>query len=286
MAAISKAVITAAGGLQKNIPMQTLVDRSGETKSVLQIILDEVYQAGVADVALVVRPGTQKAYREAAGAAGKQLFFIEQPAQEGYAHAVYCAKDFVKNDSFLHLVDDHLYVSRRGASCAEQLMQAAEAESCSISAVQTTPEHCLRYYGAIGGRRLPQQKNLYQINDIIEKPTPTEAEQRLIVSGLQRGSYLCFFGMHVFSPTVMEQLRHRFERSQDKPPRFISSILLELSRCEKYLACELAGNRFEIASKYGLFQAQLALALEGKERNQVLSLLLDQLATHQLQNSR
>lgn len=286
MAAISKAVITAAGDLQKNIPMQTLVDQNGETKSVLQIILDEVYQAGVADVALVVRPGTQKAYREAAGAAGKQLFFIEQPAQEGYAHAVYCAKDFAKNDSFLHLVDDHLYVSQRGASCAEQLMQAAEAESCSISAVQTTPEHCLHYYGAVGGRRLPQQKNLYQINDIIEKPTPTEAEHRLIVSGLQRGSYLCFFGMHVFSPTVMEQLCHRFERSQDKPPRFLSGILLELSRCEKYLACELAGNRFEIASKYGLFQAQLALALEGKEQNQVLSLLLDQLATHQLQDSR
>lgn len=286
MAAISKAVITAAGDLQKNIPMQTLVDRNGETKSVLQIILDEVYQSGVADVALVVRPGTQKAYREAAGAAGKRLFFIEQPAQEGYAHAVYCAKDFVKNDPFLHLVDDHLYVSRRAQSCAEQLMRAADAESCSISAVQTTPEHCLRYYGAIGGRRLPQQKNLYQINEIIEKPTPTEAEQRLIISGLRRGSYLCFFGMHVFSPTVMEQLCHRFEISQDNPPRFMSGILLELSRCEKYLACELAGNRFEIASKYGLFQAQLALSLEGKERSQVLSLLLEQLATHQLQSSQ
>lgn len=286
MAAIGKAVITAAGNLQKNIPMQTLVDRNGETKSVLQIILDEVFQAGVADVALVVRPGTQKAHQEAAGAAGKRLFFIEQPAPEGYAHAVYCAKDFVKNDPFLHLVDDHLYVSRGGPSCVEQLMQAAESESCSISAVQTTSEHCLRYYGAIGGRRLPQQKNLYQINDVIEKPTPTEAEQRLIIPGLRRGSYLCFFGMHAFSPTVMERLCHRFESSQEKPPRFMSDIILELSRCEKYLACELAGNRFEIASKYGLFQAQLALALEGGERSQVLSLLLDQLAAHQLQTSQ
>ena len=41
---------------------------------------------------------------------------------------------------------------------------------------------------------------------MIEKPTPTEAEQRLIVPGLRAGHYLCFFGMHVLTPAVMELL--------------------------------------------------------------------------------
>ena len=42
--------------------------------------------------------------------------------------------------------------------------------------------------------------------EVLEKPTPTEAEQRLIVPGLRAGHYLCFFGMHVLTPTVMDLL--------------------------------------------------------------------------------
>ena len=40
----------------------------------------------------------------------------------------------------------------------------------------------------------------------LTKPTPTEAEQRLIVPGLRAGHYLCFFGMHVLTPSVMAML--------------------------------------------------------------------------------
>ena len=38
----------------------------------------------------------------------------------------------------------------------------------------------------------------------MEKPTPTEAEQRLIAPGLRAGYYLAFFGMHVFTPAVLD----------------------------------------------------------------------------------
>ena len=40
------------------------------------------------------------------------------------------------------------------------------------------------------------------IDKVIEKPTPTIAEQKLIIPGLRAGHYLCFFGMHVLSPTA------------------------------------------------------------------------------------
>ena len=40
------------------------------------------------------------------------------------------------------------------------------------------------------------------MEDVIEKPTPTEAEQRLLVPGLRAGHYLCFFGMHVLTPAI------------------------------------------------------------------------------------
>jgi len=46
-----------------------------------------------------------------------------------------------------------------------------------------------------GGR--PARKDLYAIETVLEKPTPTEAELRLIVPGLRAGYYLCFFGTHI-----------------------------------------------------------------------------------------
>ena len=42
------------------------------------------------------------------------------------------------------------------------------------------------------------------IDTIIEKPNPTLAELKLHVPGLRAGHYLCFFGMHVLTPTVFK----------------------------------------------------------------------------------
>ena len=51
------------------------------------------------------------------------------------------------------------------------------------------------------------QKGLYEIAEVVEKPTPTEAEQRLIVPGLRAGHYRCFFGMHALTPTAFRSTR-------------------------------------------------------------------------------
>jgi UTP--glucose-1-phosphate uridylyltransferase len=286
MAKIQKAVITAAGSRQRALPLQTLVDRDGEPKSVLRIIVDEVIRAGIEDIAVVVCPNTQEAYRTAAGDAGRQLSFIEQPQSSGYAHAIYCAKDYIGDSSFLHLVGDHLYVSGQTEGCAEQLVNLAERQDCSISAVQATREFKLPNYGTVGGQRVPDQTNVYEVRDVIEKPTPTEAEQRLVVPGLRAGSYLCFFGMHVFSPLLIELLAEKFAPDTTDPPKFLSETLAELAGREKYLAAEINGSRHELGAKYGLFEAQLALAMAGEDRSEVLSSILDFLATRELQNGK
>ena len=148
---IRKAVITAAGRAQRALPLQTLVDRDGQQKSGLKIIIDEALSTGVDEVCVVVAPGDQHAYREAAGDAAGRLHFAEQPAARGYGHALYCAKRFVGADPFLHLVSDHLYLSRlHGETCARQLVKAAEANDCAVSGVQPTRESVLTYYGTVG----------------------------------------------------------------------------------------------------------------------------------------
>ena len=118
----------------------------------------------------------------------------------GYGHAVLCGRDFVAGEPFLLQVSDHLYVSDGKASCTRQLLDVAGAQGCSVSAVQATPERLLRYYGTVAGSLVPGREGLYVVENVMEKPTPTVAEQSCVVPGLRNGHYLCFFGMHVLTP--------------------------------------------------------------------------------------
>ena len=146
-----------------------------------------------------------------------------------------------------------------------------------MSAVQPTRENVLRFYGAVGGRRLALRPDLYEIQYVLEKPTPSEAEQVLTVPGLRAGFYLCFFGMHVLTPAVMAILAESESATLDRPLD-LSSALAELARRERYLALEVAGQRHNIGQKYGLLTAQLAIALDGVDRERILAQIVDLLA--------
>ena len=259
--------------------MQSLVDRDGLAKTALKIIIEEILAAGIDEICIVVSPGDQDAYAAAAGRQGGRLHFVEQTEPRGYGHAVFCGRDFVGAKPFLLLVGDHLYVSGGQKRPAQQLVEIALAENCAVSAVQATHESKLPYYGSVGGHLATGRKGLYEISEVIEKPTPTEAEQRLIVPGLRAGHYLCFFGMHVLTPLVMEILAEEIREGGNV---HLTTALAKLLRRERYLACELHGHRYDIGVKYGLLTAQLALALEGQDRDEVLAGLVELLARRAL----
>lgn len=289
---ISKAVITAAGRRQRTLPLQTLIDRDGIEKSVLTILIEEIVRAGINDICVVVQPGDERAYTEVAGeyagAIGARLHFVHQAEALGYGHAIYCARPFIGQEAFLHLVGDHLYVNRSETACAQHLVEVASKEACTVSAVQATRESLLPYYGAVGGRRIAGTVDLYQVETVIEKPTPTEAEQHLIVSGLRAGYYLCFFGMHVLMPTVFDILETQLAAAVQNAGNVkaegiaLTSALAELAKREQYLALEKYDSRYDVGVKYGLLTAQLALALSGSDRDEVLAKLLALLAQREL----
>jgi UTP--glucose-1-phosphate uridylyltransferase len=276
---IKRAVITAAGKNQRTLPLQSVVDRDGVTKTALSILVEEIQQAGVNEICVVIPPGDRVAFAAAAGAHADRLCFVEQQQAAGYGHAVSCAREFVGKEPFLLLVGDHLYVSGGGKRCAQQLVEMAAAERCSVSAVQSTHESKLPYYGAIGGRLVAGRKGLYEITDVLEKPTPTEAEQRAVVPGQRAGHYLCFFGMHVLTPQVMELLGTLLHERPQTGTVSLSAALSKLAERERYLAYELQGRRYDIGARYGLLTAQMALALDGSSREEVLTMLVDLLAT-------
>ena len=275
---IKQALITAAGQSQRRLPLQTLVDRDGATKTALQILIEEVLQAGIERIVIVVAPGDIPSFTQAAGNLSPRLTFVEQKAALGYGHAVWSAREALEGEPFLLLVGDHLYVSGSAQRCAQQLTAVVKSENCAVSAVQATHESKLPLYGTVGGRLVAGRRGLYDVSEIIEKPTPTEAEQRLIVPGLRAGHYLCFFGMHVLTPTVLELLGEDIKHSQERGGIHLTPALARLASRERYLAVELQGRRYDMGLKYGLLTAQLALALNGKDRDEVLSGMVEMLA--------
>lgn len=275
---IRKALITAAGRNQRTLPLQSLVDRDGVSKPALTIIIEEALAAGVEEIGVVISAGDEAAYRTAAGTHARRLTFITQAAPLGYGHAVWCARGFTGADPFLLLVGDHLYVSHTAKNCARQLTELAAAEDCAVSAVQATHESKLPYYGAISGRLIGGRKGVFQISSVLEKPTPTEAEQKLIVPGLRAGHYLCFFGMHVLTRGIMDLLNEDVAAAGPAGNTALSPALARLAQRERYLAAELQGRRYDIGAHYGLLTAQLAVALAGKDRDEVLSGLVELLA--------
>jgi len=274
---VRKALVTAAHPRQRTLPLQMLIDQQGETKSALQIILEEAAGAGVEEFGVIVCPGDETAYAGACGALRDRVRFIVQREPLGYGHAVLCGRAFVDGEAFLHLVGDHLHVAHGATSCARQLVDVAAAENAAVSAVQPTHESHLTAYGTVGGRLLAGDRPLYQIETIFEKPTPTVAEQQLLVPGLRAGFYLCFFGMHVLPADIFDLLDEQRAAAPDRPLG-LSPALHVLAARRRYLAFSIAGRRYDIGAAYGLLFAQLALSLAGRDRDHVLTRLVELLA--------
>ena len=277
---IRKAIITAAGPGQRTLPMQLLIDQQGVERSVLSLVVREASRAGITNICIVVWPGDEEPYSKLVSDDSVRLTFVPQHGARGYAHAVYCARDFVGNEPFLHFVGDHIYVAPESTGCARRLVDAATSAGCSISTVQITRENLLPYFGAIGGQPVRGESSFYRIDTVLEKPTPTEAEQRLIVPGLRSGQYLCFYGMHVLTPAIFDILSALLAEPNSRPS--LSAALSILAEREQYLAMIHKGQRFDVGVKYGLFSAQLALAMNGRDRDHVLAEIVQVLASREL----
>lgn len=274
---VRKAVITAAAPDQTRIPTQQLVDQCGVEQSALRLILQEVQSCGVEETCIVVRPGDEMLFRQAAGDLAGSLHFAEQPEPAGYADAILRAKSFVGDDAFLHLVGDHVYLSETDVTCAKQLVDVAGEFECSVSAVQSTRENKLPYFGIVSGARVPRFDGVFEVQRVIEKPTPTLAEQELVTPGLRSGHYLGFFGMHVLTADVLDSLAQVLRDGKTARPT-LSDALDQMRTQHKYLAFEVQGRRHNLGVQYGLLIAQLAIGLAGDDRDRILTELVDLLA--------
>jgi len=270
-----KAVITAAGKNHRHLPLQTMADAEGMPVSILYRQLKELKEAEVERVGLVINPGDESLMSDAAGDLADFVEWIPQRSAPGYGHAILCAESFVGDEPFLLSIADHLFVSdAQGQNCFKQVLNAAASLKASVSSVQPTRESLIHRFGTIGGVRQERQDGVIRINEVIEKPTPTVAEQRLIVSGLRTGQYLSYFGVHALQPSIFRHLHACIDESAQPERISLTDAVNRMLSEEDYYALEIQGRRFDLEAPFGLLHGQVALALKGPASQQVLSDLL------------
>jgi UTP--glucose-1-phosphate uridylyltransferase len=81
--------------------------------------------------------------------------------------------------------------------------------------------------------------------------------------------------MHVLTPQVFELIDQCLQKESSCS---LSEALALLAEKERYLALELKGRRYDMEAPHGLLMAQLAVALSGRKREEVLSQMVQLLA--------
>lgn len=313
---VRKAVITAAGRGTRQYPASTtvqkemfpLVDVDGLTKPTIQIIAEEALAAGIEEICIVTSPGDDEMYRRhfhgltgdlLPAFSGKEwalreseqlvrleqvLSYVEQPTQEGFGHAVYCAKDWVGDEPFLLLLGDHVYVSTApdGSRCARQAVGIFERMGRTVSTVKQTPARLLHLFGTVRGEPLADDVSgsVYRVTAMVEKPTPGHAAAELRTPGLPEGEYLCFFGMHVFTPAIFDCLAYNIAHDlREKGEYQLTAAQALLLEREDYLAYAAQGERYDMGVPFGLVETQLALALNSPMRDEMVASLARILAS-------
>lgn len=316
MPSVRKAVITAAGRGTRQYPASStvqkelfpLVDTDGYAKPTLQIIAEEVLASGIEELCIVANPTNVEPMRrhfrgltdaqKAGSFANKawalrlsdslddlhrRLTFVVQETQEGFGHAVYQTREWVGDEPFVLLLGDHVYRSDQEERCTRQVMDAYTANDCCVSSVAWTPEVNIHRFGTIGGDPITGTRPpVYEIREMTEKPTVDYARAHLRTPGLPDDEYLCFFGIHVFTPGLFGCLQELIESDiRQKGEIQLTSAQARLQQRERYLVCEVHGERYDMGVPEGLVETQIALALQSPFQEQARAMLTkNTLASH------
>jgi UTP-glucose-1-phosphate uridylyltransferase/mevalonate kinase len=274
---VRTAVIPAAGFGTRLFPASKatkkelfpIVDRDGIARPVILLLVEEALAAGIEQVFIIVQendledfrsffevqisienfnklPRQFQDYARQILEIGRRVSFVTQTAQEGFGHAVYCAREAVGDEPFLLMLGDHVYRSTTETSCAQQLIAAYNRHGMSILGLRRTPEEQLANFGTATGVWLEEQR-LLSVSEFYEKPTVDYARNNLRVAGLPPQEYLTVFGQYIIRPALFGYLEEHIKNNVRERGEFqLTSSLDRMRREEGFLGLIIEGQRYDI----------------------------------------
>jgi len=274
---VRKALIPAAGFGTRLFPASKatkkelfpVVDRDGIAKPAILLIVEEALEAGIEEIVIIVQeddladfrsffdtqisienfnklPAHFREYAQRIIDIGRHVTFVTQTAQEGFGHAVFCAREAMGEEPFLLMLGDHIYRSTGEASCARQLVDAYHDSGTSIVGLRRTPESQIAAFGAATGNWV-EPEVLLNVTEFAEKPTEDYARSSLRVPGLPDDEYLTIFGQYVIKPQLFAYLEEHVRNNVRERGEFqLTSALDRLRHEDGFLGLIVQGHRYDI----------------------------------------
>lgn len=278
---IRKAIIPAAGFGTRFLPatksqpkeMLPLIN-----KPAIQYIVEEAIESGIEHILIITgrnkrsiedhfdhsvelenmlkSRGKWSQYKEVIDIANlADIHFIRQKEQLGLGHAVHCARCFVGDEPFAILLGDDI-IHHPTKPALRQMIEQYEQYGKSIVGVQEVEMKEVSKYGVISGSKL--QNRVFELNDLIEKPSIEEAPSNMAI-----------VGRYIVSPDIFDILEKTEPGSGGEIQ--LTDALKILCQTQGMQANLLEGERFDIGDVWGYIHATLSLALECQDLQEKLN---------------
>jgi UTP--glucose-1-phosphate uridylyltransferase len=188
--------------------------------------------------------------------------YVSQHEPLGLGHAVWSARHAIgKEHCAVMLPDDIIHGTTPGMA---QLMKIAQQEKCNIVAVQEVPGKEISNYGVVAIKK-QFSPNLFQVKELIEKPSSSQAPSNLAI-----------VGRYVLSPGIFDALEDLHDEATGEI-QLTDGIQNLLFSGEKVFAYKVQGTRYDIGNPMGYLKAQLAMALKSSQYSEEMSQYLSEL---------
>lgn len=272
---VRKAVIPAAGlGTRllpntKSIPkeMLPLVD-----KPVIQYIVEEAVSAGVEEILIITNRGKNPIedyfdyapdLEERLRFDGKEkdadtvravadmadIFFLRQKETKGLGHAIWRARSFVGDEPFAILLGDDIMLGKKPV--LKQLVEAAEANSCSAIAIRQFPDNAISKYSSVKIDHKISDR-VFSITDMNEKPSPDE-----------KLSNYAIMGRYVLTPGIFDILERTAPGRNNEIQ--LTDGMKTLCGLEPFVGVDFEGRRYDTGNLKGYLESIIDFALKNEE---------------------
>ena len=171
-----------------------------------------------------------------------QIAFVRQQEPLGLGHAIWCARNFIKDEPFAVTLADELLQSKK--SFMSKMVETFDQlpEKSNLIGVYQVPKDQVSKYGIIDFR---QDNNLLEVKSMIEKPAIDKAP-----------SNFAMIGRYILQP-------ERFNILNEKEIGVggeiqLTDALNKLLNTQKFYAIEFTEKRFDCGSPAGWLDANLS----------------------------
>ncbi|MEG4999415.1 UTP--glucose-1-phosphate uridylyltransferase [Microcoleus sp. B4-D4] len=291
---VRKAVIPAAGFGTRMFPatkavkkeLFPIIDRDGRAKPIILAIVEEALSAGIEEVGIVVQKGDRtffedffktppspqlfqklsvqnQDYSKYLQNVGQKVTILTQDVQEGFGHAVFCAREWTNSEPFLLLLGDHIYLSDTANSCARQLLDIYSQVQQSVIGLRVTKAEVIHHYGCAAGV-WQEQDAILSVAQVYEKPDIEYARQHLSVQGMGDDLFLSMFGMYVLNPKLFDCLAEHISANFRERGEFqLTSCLDKLREFEGMAGYVVQGRCFDTGLPEVYRQTLIDFAISG-----------------------